>query len=171
MLVFGWFTGSWLISFPSALDTFFAEQLPASRKGTRWDQILQVLVTQRLLAPGSEWHLHRDWFERTALADRLHDCAAFIPPSLQQCRRVDSHFLIRIRSNIKVKVLRRFKDGSRLVRVPVRQKGQPRQINEWLELREIRVRVGRKDFRTQELRLWTSLLDPRRAPADELAVL
>ena len=53
------------------LETFFAAQLPASRKGTRWDQILQVLVTQRLLAPGSEWQLHRDWFERTALADLL----------------------------------------------------------------------------------------------------
>lgn len=53
------------------LDTFFAEHLPASRKGTRWDRILRVLVTQRLLAPGSEWQLHRDWFERTALADLL----------------------------------------------------------------------------------------------------
>ena len=57
------------------LDTFFATHLPPSRKGTRWDQILQVLVTQRLLAPGSEWHLHRDWFGRTALADLLGgDC-------------------------------------------------------------------------------------------------
>jgi hypothetical protein len=57
------------------LDTFFATHLPASRKGTRWDQILQVLATQRLLAPGSEWHLHRDWFGRTALADLLGgDC-------------------------------------------------------------------------------------------------
>jgi transposase len=53
------------------LDTFLAQHLPASRKGTRWDRILRVLVTQRLLAPGSEWHLHRDWFERTALADLL----------------------------------------------------------------------------------------------------
>jgi len=53
------------------LDTFFATHLPVSRKGTRWAQILQVLVTQRLLAPGSEWHLHRDWFGRTALADLL----------------------------------------------------------------------------------------------------
>lgn len=53
------------------LDTFFAEHLPASRKGTHWDRILRVLVTQRLLAPGSEWQLHRDWFERTALADLL----------------------------------------------------------------------------------------------------
>jgi hypothetical protein len=32
---------------------------------------LFVLVTSRLLAPGSEWHLHREWFERTALADLL----------------------------------------------------------------------------------------------------
>lgn len=105
------------------------------------------------------------------LADRLHGCAAFRAPALAHCRRVKSHFLVRIRSNIKVQVLRRFKDGSRLVRVPVRQKGPPRQINEWLELREIRVRVGRKGFRTEVLRLWTSLLDPASAPADELAVL
>ena len=105
------------------------------------------------------------------LADRLHGCAAFLAPALQQCRRVKSHFLIRIRSNIKVKVLRRFKDGSRLVRVPVREKGRPRQINEWLELREIRVRVGRNGFRTEALRLWTSLLDPKSAPAGELAEL
>jgi hypothetical protein len=53
------------------LDPFFAAQLPASRKGTRWEQILQVLVTQRLLVPGSEWQLHRDGFARTALADLL----------------------------------------------------------------------------------------------------
>ena len=105
------------------------------------------------------------------LADRLHGCAAFVAQALRQCLAVRSHFLIRVRSNIKVKVLRRFKDGSRLVRVPVRQKGKPRQITEWLELREIRVRVGRKGFRTELLRLWTSLLDPTSAPAHELAVL
>ena len=32
---------------------------------------LFVLVAYRLLAPGSEWRLHREWFERTALADLL----------------------------------------------------------------------------------------------------
>ena len=53
------------------LDRFWAERLPASRKGTRWDQELFVLVAYRLLAPGSEWQLHREWFERTALADLL----------------------------------------------------------------------------------------------------
>jgi len=53
------------------LDRFWAARLPASRKGTRWDQELFVLVAYRLLAPGSEWRLHREWFERTALADLL----------------------------------------------------------------------------------------------------
>ncbi len=47
------------------------ERLPASCKGTRWADVLFVLVAYRLLAPGSEWRLHREWFERTALADLL----------------------------------------------------------------------------------------------------
>jgi transposase len=53
------------------LDRFFAERLPPSRKGTRWADILFVLVAYRLIAPGSEWRLHRQWFERSALADLL----------------------------------------------------------------------------------------------------
>ena len=58
------------------LDRFWLERLPASRKGTRWDAVLFVLVAYRLLAPGSEWRLHRAWFERSALADLLGaDCA------------------------------------------------------------------------------------------------
>ncbi len=57
------------------LDRFWAERLPTSRKGTRWDQVLLALVAYRLLAPGSEWRLHREWFERSALADLLGaDC-------------------------------------------------------------------------------------------------
>jgi hypothetical protein len=46
------------------LDRFWAERLPASRQGTRWDQVLQVLVCYRLIEPGSEWRLHRQWFEQ-----------------------------------------------------------------------------------------------------------
>jgi transposase len=53
------------------LDEFWAARLPASRKGTRWDRVLFVLVAYRLIAPGSEWRLHREWFGRTALADLL----------------------------------------------------------------------------------------------------
>jgi hypothetical protein len=33
------------------LDRFWAERLGVSRKGTRWDQVLFVLVAYRLLAP------------------------------------------------------------------------------------------------------------------------
>ena len=53
------------------LDAFWSERLPASRKGTRFDQVLFVLVAYRLLSPGSEWRLHRHWFERSALGDLL----------------------------------------------------------------------------------------------------
>src|SRR6266545_773918 len=53
------------------LDRFFASVLPPSRKGTRWDQILFVLVAYRLIAPGSEWFLHREWFGKSALTDLL----------------------------------------------------------------------------------------------------
>ncbi len=53
------------------LDRFWGDRLPPSRKGTRWDQVLQVLVSYRLIAPGSEWKLHRDWFGRSAMADLL----------------------------------------------------------------------------------------------------
>lgn len=53
------------------LDRFWADRLPPSRKATQWDQVLQVLVSYRLIAPGSEWKLHRDWFGRSAMADLL----------------------------------------------------------------------------------------------------
>ena len=53
------------------LDQFWAERLPPSRKGTRWDLVLQTLCTYRLIDPGSEWRLHRQWFEQSALGDLL----------------------------------------------------------------------------------------------------
>ena len=68
------------------LDQFWAERLPPSRKGTRWDLILETLCVYRLIDPGSEWRLHRHWFARSAMADllgsdfrladshRLYDC-------------------------------------------------------------------------------------------------
>jgi transposase len=53
------------------LDRFWTEHLPPSRKGTRWDWVLQILVVSRLLDPGSEWRLYRHWFEHSAMADLL----------------------------------------------------------------------------------------------------
>lgn len=124
----------------------------------------------------SEWALALELLARLPaqallLADRLHGCAAFVAAAQTACEKVGSHFLIRARTNIRVQVLRRFKDGSRLVRLPVRQKGQPRVITQWLEVREIRLCVQQPGHRAQALRLWTSLRDPKSAPAQELIEL
>ena len=53
------------------LDGFWSARLKPSRKGTRWLNVLKTLVFYRLLDPGSEWRLHRQWFEASAMADVL----------------------------------------------------------------------------------------------------
>jgi len=53
------------------LDAFWARRLPDSREGTCWRHILQTLVCYRLIDPGSEWRLHRQWFEQSAMGDLL----------------------------------------------------------------------------------------------------
>jgi hypothetical protein len=71
------------------LDQFWSDRLPPSRKGTRWDQVLQVLVSYRLIVPGSEWKLHREWFGRSAMADLLgSDFRLAEPHKLYACHDV-----------------------------------------------------------------------------------
>ena len=67
------------------LDEFWLEHLPPSRKGTRWDQVLLILVVYRLLSPGSEWRLHREWYGRSALADLLALQAVIDDNALYDC--------------------------------------------------------------------------------------
>ena len=68
------------------LDRFWAARLPASREGTSWQHILQTLVCYRLIDPGSEWRLHRHWFERSAMGDLLgEDYALVAKNSLYRC--------------------------------------------------------------------------------------
>jgi hypothetical protein len=105
------------------------------------------------------------------LGDRLYGCAAFAAQAWAACQRVGSQFLLRARTPIKTQPIRSLRDGSWLVRVPVYDPRHKKRIVEWLEVREIRVRVGRPGHRTHLLRLWTSLRDPRTAPALELAQL
>jgi len=62
---------AWQLWTELGLDAFWAERLAPSRKGTRWDWILTALTVYRLLAPGSEWRLHRDWYQHSALPDLL----------------------------------------------------------------------------------------------------
>ena len=53
------------------LDSFWASRLPESRKKTRWLNVLKILVSYRLISPGSEWRLHRHWYRSSAIADLL----------------------------------------------------------------------------------------------------
>jgi hypothetical protein len=124
----------------------------------------------------SEWALAPQVLARLParallLGDRLYGCAAFAAQARAVCQRVGSHFLFRARMLIKPQVRRRLRDGSRLIRVPVRDPQHPSRVVDTLDVREIRVRVGRPGHRGRTLRLWTSLLDPRTAPALDLAQL
>ena len=60
------------------LDRFWANRLPDSREGTRWRHILKTSVCYRLIDPGSEWRLHRLWFEQSAMADLLGEDYALV---------------------------------------------------------------------------------------------
>jgi transposase len=60
------------------LDSFWKCRLPNSRKGTRWINVLKTLVSYRLISPGSEWRLHRQWFHNSAMADLLREDVSLV---------------------------------------------------------------------------------------------
>jgi Transposase DDE domain len=68
------------------LDDFWAPRLGRSREGTDWLNVLKTLTVYRLIDPGSEWRLHRQWFERSAMGDLLGEGMALAQPStLYRC--------------------------------------------------------------------------------------
>ncbi len=68
------------------LDDFWSARLPASRQGTRWLNVLKTLAAYRLIDPGSEWRLHRQWYERSAMGDLLgEDFAVAQKDTLYRC--------------------------------------------------------------------------------------
>jgi transposase len=68
------------------LDRFWDRKLPRGREKVSWAQVLELLVVNRLIDPGSEFHLHREWFDHSAMdmllgtdfvvaeKDRLYRC-------------------------------------------------------------------------------------------------
>ncbi|MBV8616331.1 MAG: IS1634 family transposase [Acetobacteraceae bacterium] len=69
-----------------ALDDFWSARLPPSRQGTRWLSVLKTLAAYRLIDPGSEWRLHRQWYEQTAMGDLLgEDFALVSKDKLYRC--------------------------------------------------------------------------------------
>ena len=41
------------------LDEFWQERLPELREAVSWEKVLRLLVVNRLIDPGSEFHVHR----------------------------------------------------------------------------------------------------------------
>src|SRR6201997_3614950 len=68
------------------LDRFWSAKLPQGRESVAWAQVLELLVVNRLIDPGSEFRLHRQWFDHSAMdvllgqdfavaeKDRLYRC-------------------------------------------------------------------------------------------------
>ena len=68
------------------LDRFWGPRLRPSREGTPWLSVLKTLVAYRLIDPGSEWRLHRQWFDASAMADVLNaDFALAEKNTLYRC--------------------------------------------------------------------------------------
>ena len=55
------------------LDEFWRERLKDSREGTSWYHLLMVSAAYRWIDPGSEWRLHREWYQRSAMGYLLNE--------------------------------------------------------------------------------------------------
>ncbi len=53
------------------LDGFWRPKFARAQGNTPWLKVLKTLVAYRLIDPGSEWRLHRQWFDSSAMADLL----------------------------------------------------------------------------------------------------
>src|SRR3984893_6702353 len=67
------------------LDEFWRQRLPEARETGSWEKVL-LLVVNRLLDPGSEYRLHRQWFVDSAMDELLEtDFAVAEKDRLYRC--------------------------------------------------------------------------------------
>ncbi len=70
------------------LQEFWQEKLAAAtkRETVPWEKVLRLLVVNRLIEPGSEFRLHRHWFDQSAMAELLEaDFAVAEKDRLYRC--------------------------------------------------------------------------------------
>jgi transposase len=68
------------------LDEFWQERLGEGREAISWDKVLQLLVVNRLIEPGSEYRVHRHWFLTSAMDELLNtDFAVAEKDRLYRC--------------------------------------------------------------------------------------
>lgn len=53
------------------LGEFWSGRLDSGREGVSWAKVLELSVVNRLIAPGSEFRLHREWFLGSAMDELL----------------------------------------------------------------------------------------------------
>ncbi len=75
------------------LGPFWRERLPAGKAQVPWFKVLELLTVRQLVAPGSKWHLHRQWFLASAMDQLLgEDFAVAAKNRLYRCLdRIDQH--------------------------------------------------------------------------------
>jgi transposase len=70
------------------LEEFWEEKLAekVQRETVSWAKVLQLLVVNRLIDPGSEFRVHRQWFDQSAMAELLQaDFAVAEKDRLYRC--------------------------------------------------------------------------------------
>ena len=68
------------------LDDFWREKLPEGREAVAWHKVIELLAVNRLVDAGSEWRLHRQWFDQSAMDQLLEaDFAVASKDRLYRC--------------------------------------------------------------------------------------
>jgi len=68
------------------LDRFWRQRFEDARGEVPWEKVLELLVVHRIIAPGSEYRLHRQWFLRSTMDELLNvDFQAAAKDRLYRC--------------------------------------------------------------------------------------
>jgi hypothetical protein len=104
------------------------------------------------------------------MGDRLYGMPEFVGGMLARCLDVGSHFLVRVRKNLTMRVIEKLEDDSAIVEIKIRA---PEEKSGWFRfwVREIRGVVRDRSGKRISIRLWTSLRSARKYPAKELLAL
>lgn len=118
----------------------------------------------------SEMNLAKKVFEilpaqSLLLGDRYYGVNKCIGQCIGLNQSKGSHFLFRVRSNLNSRLIEKLSDGSAIVEI------ERWEDNAKLRVREIRGKIGGRDGKKIEVRLWTDLVDEKKYPAMELLKL
>ncbi|MFQ5592066.1 MAG: IS1634 family transposase [Phycisphaerae bacterium] len=93
------------------LDTFWAPRLPVNRQGTRWLNVFKTLVAYQLVEPGSEWRLHRHWYQHSAMREADYPVSYLVGTPRGRLNKLEKDFLTQpwaeVRNSVHVKLLER----------------------------------------------------------------